>query len=515
INYAGEFVSTKKIKVEGSSSGITVNAGGYLYITELEADAGSIVNNGYIEHISGSKNLKTKSSITGDGVFYVNKTSKLKLKSGAKIHGKTKSDVSNDYFITGNDTLKVLRLPMFKLEKDGLYLGEDLEVEDTLNLNGHRIDILTKNFKLPKSHSFKRNGNNSEYIQTTNSGKYKFVVIHNDEDHVAPIGRNPYLPIVLNCEDCEGVEFATAVTQNIYLNPETLTGEQTSLAVGETWRLIPTQTFTGNVTITFQWNNGAGGTTNSELTSFTRANCTPIYWVVGSSTNWQSDGVNQNVAAQGSDPYSVSISLNGMTAGTEYLFGVKSGASALPVEFTHFNATSQGTTNHLNWGTSMEENNDKFEVQRSKDGFKWEKLAEVKGHGTTQNPQEYNWVDESPLNGTNFYRLRQVDFDGKFEFSNVVSVNGVAGENTDGLIIGAVYPNPMITDANIKFKLGNEDQVEFQLFSISGSLIKSTTSQALTGENNLNWNLADIETGNYILVAKSANGTDKIKLVKQ
>ncbi|MCB9291579.1 MAG: T9SS type A sorting domain-containing protein [Lewinellaceae bacterium] len=112
--------------------------------------------------------------------------------------------------------------------------------------------------------------------------------------------------------------------------------------------------------------------------------------------------------------------------------------AVLPISLLSFEGRIQNFAIHLHWRTATEQNNDYMAVERSADGIKYEELGQVKGAGTTQAPQEYSFVDEKPLPGLNYYRLRQVDFDGASERHKAISVlfrskSGVALQ---------VFPNP-------------------------------------------------------------------------
>lgn len=94
----------------------------------------------------------------------------------------------------------------------------------------------------------------------------------------------------------------------------------------------------------------------------------------------------------------------------------------LPVELASFTATLEKEKVLLNWKTKSESNSDRFEIERSEDGKYFEKIGEQKGAGTTLLSSEYHFADEHPANGNNYYRLKQIDFDGSFEYSSVVQV---------------------------------------------------------------------------------------------
>jgi len=96
--------------------------------------------------------------------------------------------------------------------------------------------------------------------------------------------------------------------------------------------------------------------------------------------------------------------------------------SILPVELVNFRATATEFGNLLQWETASERDNDFFEVQRSGDTQNWEAVAKIPGNGNSDVIISYEYLDLNPQPGRNFYRLKQVDFDGAFEFSYIVSV---------------------------------------------------------------------------------------------
>ncbi|MFY0672677.1 MAG: T9SS type A sorting domain-containing protein [Bacteroidia bacterium] len=490
--------TNKKLKVEHSRTKVNIEPGGWMFVKEMEVkNSSSFVNNGYLEHTSNSKKLKFDGvSMTGNGVFYCLKKSKLDLKNNAKLFGKTKNQHSNDHFSVGSNKIAVKRLPKFKIEEDNWELSDTLVVKDTIDLNGKSLDIKDKDFRLPKSFSFNRSGDNSEYIKTSSSGRYKLSMLKNDKVHTAPIGRNPYLPVEAECEDCEGTEFAVAVTENVYLDPVLKTGQQNSSAVGETWSVIPDKNVSGSVTFEFQWNAGANGTTSSELSGFNRSGATSYYWIVGQSSQWQNDGTNVNIAVTGSDPYTMQVTFNGMTQGKEYLFSVGSAGTALPVEFTYFDAKSMGDKIELTWGTATETNNDFFEVQRSQDGVNWDALEEVNGAGTTLEAQDYTTYDYYPLDGLTYYRLRQVDFDGTQDYSEVRKIES-SSANANELLITSIYPNPFRSMLTVDIDGLAFDNFKIELLNSSGVVVKEREFGA--GENAQLSNLDDLQFGVYFL----------------
>ncbi len=112
----------------------------------------------------------------------------------------------------------------------------------------------------------------------------------------------------------------------------------------------------------------------------------------------------------------------------------------LPVELLFFNGTADDGVVKLDWATATEIDNDFFEIQRSSDGSEFEVIGEVDGNGNSDILIEYDFIDNRPHQGDNFYRLKQVDFDGSFEYSDVIRVEN----ELDGIAFNInIYPNPV------------------------------------------------------------------------
>ena len=116
----------------------------------------------------------------------------------------------------------------------------------------------------------------------------------------------------------------------------------------------------------------------------------------------------------------------------------------LPVELTSFQARPKVKSIDLQWVTASETNNDYFAVEKSTNGIDFEELTEIDGKGTTILESYYNWIDRSPNNGLNYYRLLQVDFDGVKSYSNILAIEFKSDRDKIQL-----YPNPVILEVNI------------------------------------------------------------------
>lgn len=186
----------------------------------------------------------------------------------------------------------------------------------------------------------------------------------------------------------------------------------------------------------------------------------------------------------------------------------------LPVEFTYFNANLQAEGVELKWGTAMEENNEYFAIERSADGDVWEEIGQVQGAGSTDVPQNYVALDENPLAGLSYYRIRQVDFSGESETTDVRSVNR-GNRTSDDLIIKSLYPNPIQSQVTIEFVAPSDGSASLELINASGALLRREQIGVSEGENSYVWDLSDAQRGNYLIRLNMDALSVRKKVIKQ
>ena len=128
----------------------------------------------------------------------------------------------------------------------------------------------------------------------------------------------------------------------------------------------------------------------------------------------------------------------------------------LPVELTSFSANVSGSSVELNWQTATEVNNYGFEVERNVhtstllSATKWEKLGFVNGNGNSNSPKDYSFIDDKVSTGKYYYRLKQIDNDGQFEYSKKVEVSFM---KPNEFKLEQNYPNPFNPSTTIRFNL--------------------------------------------------------------
>jgi len=132
------------------------------------------------------------------------------------------------------------------------------------------------------------------------------------------------------------------------------------------------------------------------------------------------------------------ISITGVTSFSPVTNATLDAPSALPVELLSFTGKVVHTGIELQWKTATEINNDYFNVEKLVNNEKYVSIGKIKGKGTTAVLSQYQYVDEYPSQGRSYYRLKQTDFDGKFTYSNVISIDY---EGSDMIKI-SIYPNP-------------------------------------------------------------------------
>ncbi|MES2560704.1 MAG: T9SS type A sorting domain-containing protein [Bacteroidota bacterium] len=184
----------------------------------------------------------------------------------------------------------------------------------------------------------------------------------------------------------------------------------------------------------------------------------------------------------------------------------------VPVKWSAFTATKTADASALRWSTASETNNSHFEVQRSTDGRNFEAIGRVKGTGNSSRTVNYSFTDrEATTSRTTYYRLKQVDFDGKSEYSRTVSVNNA----TTKAGIGATLPNPFSSDVNITVNATVAASATVIIMDMIGKTHHTSTEQLLAGANTININTSDMPDGIYFVRVSYNGETFTQKIVKK
>ncbi|MCB9250182.1 MAG: T9SS type A sorting domain-containing protein, partial [Ignavibacteriales bacterium] len=182
----------------------------------------------------------------------------------------------------------------------------------------------------------------------------------------------------------------------------------------------------------------------------------------------------------------------------------------LPVELLSFSVSLfEGTKTRLKWQTATEVNNYGFEIEKqfldakasfsvidipSEDG-EWKKIGFVQGHGNSNSPKYYSFTDHKINSGKYAYRLKQIDIDGKFEYSDIVEIDlGLPTEFS----LSQNYPNPFNPTTSIKFNLPTDSNVKLSVFNVLGEEVAELINNNLqTGYHSVEFNASELNSGVY------------------
>ncbi|MBK5284848.1 MAG: T9SS type A sorting domain-containing protein, partial [Bacteroidia bacterium] len=187
----------------------------------------------------------------------------------------------------------------------------------------------------------------------------------------------------------------------------------------------------------------------------------------------------------------------------------------LPVELIQFDAKPRGAEVECLWATASEINNDNFTIERSADGKRFIALETIVGAGNSNTILNYSFTDSRPLNGMNYYRLKQTDFDGKSTYSPVKSVMLKTNIPGTTLSINGVNPNPFRSSFSISYTVEDNSVVQISIMNTRGQVVFSKKQNAAEGSNRFDYNdNLNLPSGIYFAKLILNNEVQIQKLVK-
>ena len=183
-----------------------------------------------------------------------------------------------------------------------------------------------------------------------------------------------------------------------------------------------------------------------------------------------------------------------------------------PVELSAFNSSTIRNNVNLKWVTSSEINNNGFDLERSSENNIWEKIGFVKGFGSTSSSISYYFEDKNLNSGRYRYRLKQIDYNGNFEYFNLN--NEVNIGNPENFSLKQNYPNPFNPGTKIDFDIPYDENVSLKLYDINGREVKTIINEFKTaGYYTVELNAASLPSGAYYYVFNSGDFHSTKKLV--
>jgi hypothetical protein len=214
------------------------------------------------------------------------------------------------------------------------------------------------------------------------------------------------------------------------------------------------------------------------------------------------DSIGAVCLRQGANAYTVQV--DGIIVGTTW-------SSVVPVELTSFTASSVGNNAVLRWSTATELNNLGFEMQRLENENEFATIGFIQGKGTTTEPQNYSFIDENLSSGTYTYRLKQVDFNGTYTFSDAVSVEIV--NNLIEFELAQNYPNPFNPSTTIKFSIPQSSVVSLKVFNALGQEVKTLVNgYKEAGYHSVYFDASELNSGIYFYRIEAGEFTEVRKM---
>jgi hypothetical protein len=224
-----------------------------------------------------------------------------------------------------------------------------------------------------------------------------------------------------------------------------------------------------------------------------QSNCAPVAAQLAY-YGGDNDGASSNLVTQSActPPLTLTTYLGGRSDGFDRKVlqqVICDGITPLPIELVSFGATCEEEGVLLAWSTASELNNDHFTIERSSDVEHWEEVGIVPGAGNSFSLLHYSLVDEAPMSGIAYYRLKQTDLDGTFEHSDMVPAQCAKGNTLNALL----YPNPTLEDITLEIP-GGKDPLSYTVYNAMGAQVGSGS---VTGRSVLH--AAELADGMYVI----------------
>ncbi len=192
-------------------------------------------------------------------------------------------------------------------------------------------------------------------------------------------------------------------------------------------------------------------------------------------------------------------------------FVLRQASPIVPVELTSFTAHVQGQSVILNWVTATELNNHGFEIQRKVVEGDFATVGFIKGEGTTTNQKEYSYADKNLAEGKYYYRLKQLDFNGEYDYSSKIEVEV---RSLDNFVLEQNYPNPFNPTTTIGYVLQEKASTKLTLMNAIGEEVAILVNEEQEkGYHKVDLNAHNLPSGVYLYKLQAGNFTESKKLM--
>jgi hypothetical protein len=379
----------------------------------------------------------------------------------------------------------------------GVTLTNNLTVNGALTLISGKIDASNKNLALASAASVNGSGgSSSSYVIVGNgvstTGTLSRASLSTASGSIFPIGTSSYyLPATIKpattLQSFAAYVF-TGATQNGVSNGTQISDKGN--IVDAVWNLNQT-VGSGNADVTLQWVDALEGLNfaNYSSGSIGISHYTGGAWQNGAQTS-------ANAAAN-----TVTNTFSSFSP-----FGVGAISTPLPVILVDFNAAmNKNKTVDVSWSTTQEVNSSHFDVQRSADGANWQVIGTVQAKGNASYTSNYSFNDASPLSSTGYYRLKMVDMDGKYGYTDVKVIRM-------SLISGvSVFPNPASDFVNVSIG-GSSSELTIRVINLNGQVLQEKKVNSASATT-ISLPVHNYPQGNYFIQVTGADGSQQTNKV--
>lgn len=510
--------SNRNITVQNS---LILTGGGYNTGTGTLLISNGLTQSGgtFDGQAGGTKTVGGLFSLSG-GTFSVGSAGTLNLKGNVNYTGGTFSGGSGTARMIFNGTAAQTITgafsggsSIFRMEisnSNGLTLAGNVDVTDQLILTNGLITTGSNTFRLTSTATVSpTSGSASSFVNgrlskvVANGGSFIFPIGKSTRWRPASIAATSAGPLTWNAEYFIGNPTTESGVTNLTPNNGTIL-RVSSL---EYWKISDGSS--GNsARIGLSWGTESEVSANSTE----RESLQVMVWNTPTASRWGNFGGSGFSSGHTQSQGSFSAALSNPFSERIVTLGSTATANPLPIELAWFKGEIVGDQAYLYWKTESELNNDYFEVQRSREGGEFAVIGKVEGNGTTKNAIEYMYEDASLQFGKNYYRLKQVDFDGKSSFSNTIVLE-YTGISQLGL---KVFPNPTkYTNINLKVSSSHSDVTMVRLFDLTGKIVYKEELNAEQIGSEIQIKTNTLKSGMYVLEVMQGKGRATQRLIIQ
>ena len=365
-----------------------------------------------------------------------------------------------------------------------------------LNLTNGKLTTTAANLLTLSGTATISGGSSSSYIDGSLALTYSAA-----GSQTFPIGSSAaYRPVTINATTLTGTGTITVSQTDGIPGNTTLPATIDKISTARYWTITPAvgiTAITGNVGLTWGSDDGISDLTHVTVVRGTHGGAWDIENNAGGTIGTSTLGT-----ATGND----FISFGDFTFGN-----LNGGTNALPVELTSFTAKANEGIVELTWVTATEANNSGFDIERRIESAEWQKIGFVKGSGSSTTSKDYSFTDK-PKGGMEFqYRLKQIDFDGTFQYSNVVTATV---QYASTFMLDQNYPNPFNPSTSISYQLSVFSNVNLKVFDVLGNEIAILVNEVQNpGTYTVHFNANQLSGGIYFYKLTAGKFTDTKKFI--